>query len=95
MALDVLHDGGSVLPGAREVRLEVVHEHPGLVRDLGVIHGRAVERSIMSDALPTWNSIHGKPYLSSESGSSPSGRPLGDSNPNASASQRAAAAGRA
>ena len=46
-----------------------------------------------SEALPTWNSIHGKPYFSSESGSSPSGRPLGASKPNASASQRAAAAG--
>jgi hypothetical protein len=49
----------------------------------------------MIDALPTWNSIHGKPYLSSESGSFPSGSWLGDWKPNAAASQRAAAAGRA
>ena len=95
VAFDFLDDVGSVLAGARELCLEVVHEHPWHVSHLCVIHRCPSSGSIMSEALPTWNSIQGKPYLSSDTGSSPSGRALGDSKPNASASHRAAAAGRA
>ena len=43
VALDVLRDRGSVPAGVLQVCLEVVDEHPRLVRDLCVIHGRALE----------------------------------------------------
>ncbi len=44
VTLDVLHDRRPVLANAREVFLEVVHEHPRDVGDLCVIHRGSGER---------------------------------------------------